>query len=375
MTRLACLALAAAAAVTMVLAPGRAASADRPALTLENRGAHQRGAAARPWTAERLTRAKTITPAVSALALAPEAAPQAAAAGTPAAWAARGPSLPVAPDMTNRIYDPADAVVDDDGDVQPANSGTFEAHFTSSRIIGAQIHTKFPYSTVGRLFFTQPGVGDFVCSAAVISRRVVVTAGHCVHRGSGGQSGFYTNFQFVPAPKNGVAPFGTWNWAFAAVTGAWASGGGSVPNAADYAMIELQDQPGGVRVGDVTGSLGWHTLRLMPNHATLLGYPCNLDQCAQMHQVTAGSFRSTSPNNVEYGSDARGGQSGGPWIQNFGKKASGQPGGPNSEANQVIGVVSYGYVSTSPQAQGGSVPDSRWSDLFNTVCAHRAGNC
>jgi V8-like Glu-specific endopeptidase len=373
MNRLASLALAAVSAVTLVLAPVRAGAADRPALTLDNRGAHLRGAAARYWTAERLTRARPTTPAVSALPLASVAAPQ--AAGTPAAWAARGPSVPVAPDMTNRIYDPADAVVDDDADVEPANSGTLEAHFTSSRIIGAQIHTKFPYSTVGQLFFTQPGIGDFVCSAAVIARRVVVTAGHCVHRGSGGQSGFHTNFQFVPAPKNGVAPFGTWSWAYAAVTGAWAAGGGGVPNAADYAMIELQDQPGGVRVGDVTGSLGWQTLRLIPNHATLLGYPCNLDQCQQMHQITAGSFRSTSPNNVEYGSDARGGQSGGPWIQNFGKKASGQPTGANAGANQVVGVVSYGYVATGPKAQGGSIPDSRWSDLFNTVCAHRAGNC
>jgi hypothetical protein len=94
-----------------------------------------------------------------------------------------------------------------------------------------------------------------------------------------------------------------------------------------------------------------------------------------MHQVTAGAFRNTSPNNVEYGSDARGGSSGGPWIQNFGVVSVGQTGGVNSGVNRVVGVTSYGYVSTDPKVQGASVPDSRWVELWNLVCGRRAGNC
>lgn len=118
-----------------------------------------------------------------------------------------------------------------------------------------------------------------------------------------------TNLLFVPAFRDGVAPFQSWSAAYVVVPGTWATGGGTVPNAADYAMIELNDRTinGQVRrIGEVTGWLGYQTLRLLPNHAHLLGYPCNLDNCQKMHQVTAGSFRGVSPNNVEYGSDMRG---------------------------------------------------------------------
>jgi hypothetical protein len=107
----------------------------------------------------------------------------------------------------------------------------------------------------------------------------------------------------------------------------------------------------------------------------MLGYPCNFDSCQQMHQVSAGAFRNTSPNNVEYGSDARGGSSGGPWIQNFGAASVGQSGGNNPGLNRVVAVTSYGYVSFDPKVQGASVPDSRWVQLWNIVCGHRVGNC
>ena len=65
----------------------------------------------------------------------------------------------------------------------------------------------------------------------------------------------------------------------------WATGGGAVPNAADYAMIDFADQPVGgapVALGDVTGWLGWQTLSLAANHTSKLGYPCNLDSCQKM---------------------------------------------------------------------------------------------
>ena len=97
--------------------------------------------------------------------------------------------------------------------------------------------------------------------------------------------------------------------------------------------------------------------------------------CQQMHQLSAGSFRDTSPNNVEYGSDARGGSSGGPWIQNFGTPSTGQSGGVNEGVNRVVAVTSYGYNSVDPKVQGASIPDSRWVQLWNLVCAHSTGNC
>jgi V8-like Glu-specific endopeptidase len=211
----------------------------------------------------------------------------------------------------------------------------------------------------------------------VIQRRVVATAGHCVH--SGTAAGFHSNWVFVPAFRDGVAPFKQWFWRYVITTGTWAGGGGGVPNAADYAMIEFADQSlttGGpvVKLGNVTGWLGWQTLSLANNHTSKLGYPCNLDSCQKMQNVTSTSFRTTSPNNVEYGSDARGGSSGGPWVQNFATLAVGGGTGSNTGQNRVVGVTSYGYISTDPKVEGASILDSRWVDIWNTICA-RPGNC
>jgi V8-like Glu-specific endopeptidase len=233
----------------------------------------------------------------------------------------------------------------------------------------------YPYITVGTLFFSinnQP----YLCSASVIQHRIVATAGHCVH--SGTQSGFHSNWVFVPAFRDGTAPLMRWNWRAATVTGTWASGGGTVPNAADYAMIEFADQPVGGRtlaLGDVTGWLGWQTLSLSANHTSKLGYPCNLDGCQKMQNVTSAAFRNTAPNNVEYGSDATGGSSGGPWVQNFQVLPTGGGTGSNTGSNRVVGVTSYIYVPSDPKVQGASIPDGRWISLLNLLCGRVPGNC
>jgi V8-like Glu-specific endopeptidase len=268
--------------------------------------------------------------------------------------------------------------------VQPNAAGTFGAHFTSTRVFPMftggsapfSADRSYPYITVGKLFFSING-SPFVCSASVIQRRVVVTAGHCVH--SGTAAGFFDNWVFVPAFRDGTAPFLTWNWRYVIVTGTWAFGGGGVPNAADYAMIEFGDQsltPGAPpsKLGNVTGWLGWQTLSLSTNHTSKLGYPCNLDNCQKMQDVMSNNFRNTSPNNVEYGSDARGGSSGGPWVQNFQVLAAGGGTGLNTGSNRVVGVTSYIYNSLDPKVQGASIPDDRWVQLFNIICS-RSGNC
>jgi V8-like Glu-specific endopeptidase len=265
----------------------------------------------------------------------------------------------------------------------PGAVGSFGAPYTSSRVFplftGANAplsaDRSYPYITVGALFFSI-GRDTYICSASVIQRRILVTAGHCVH--SGDSSGFYSNWVFVPAFRDGTAPLQVWNWRAVAVTNTWATGGGEVPNAADYAMIELDDQTigGSTRaLGEVTGWLGWQTLSLSRNHTSKLGYPCNLDNCNKMQIVTSQAFQNTAPNNVEYGSDAEGGSSGGPWVQNFQQLQPGGGSGANNGSNRVVGVTSYGYVPNDAKVQGGSVPDSRWISLFNFLCGRAPGNC
>ena len=324
------------------------------------------------WTPERLANAQPMLPKVNQNAVTPEAARQ--ASGTPVSLPGKRPTVTLSPDAATRLYVPAQARIQPEaGDIESQAVGSFGAHFTSARVNAPALETIYPNRTVGKLFFTDNGV-DFVCSASVIRQRIVLTAGHCVHRGSGGTGGFHRNFEFVPAFRDRSAPLGIFTARRVGATSLWMTGGGVVPNAADFGMLEINDR-GSVKIGGITGILAVKTLSLIPNHTTKLGYPCNLDNCQRMQQVTSQSKSATSPNNVEYGSNARGGSSGGPWVMNYGVQGTG---GLTTSLNALVSVTSYGYVSTLPQVQGGSIPDSRaggFIPLLNVMCAGRAGNC
>jgi V8-like Glu-specific endopeptidase len=339
-------------------------------------------AASAYWTPERFKAAKPLPlPQAAQRATAPEE-PSGAVEGKVESGEPHAPALQMrAP--AQRLYTP-DAKQDRNREVtEPGAVGTFRAHYTSTRVFPMFTGTAapfsadraYPYTTVGTLFFSINGE-PYLCSASAIQHRIVATAGHCVH--SGTRSGFHSNWVFVPAFRDGTAPLLTWNWRAAIVTGTWASGGGGVPNAADYAMIEFGDQAVGRQIrslGDVTGWLGWQTLSLSANHTSKLGYPCNLDNCQKMQDITSGAFRNSAPNNVEYGSDATGGSSGGPWVQNFQLLQTGGGTGANTGSNRVVGVTSYGYVPSDPKVQGASIPDGRWINILNTLCSRVPRNC
>lgn len=76
-------------------------------------------------------------------------------------------------------------------------------------------YTNYPDKVNGKVFFTKPGIGNFVCSGTAVNapnKSIVWTAGHCVENGASG--GFHTNWVFVPAyssSSNGSRPFGTWS--------------------------------------------------------------------------------------------------------------------------------------------------------------------
>ncbi len=365
------------AAVVLCAAPSFAAPQGN-VVTLE-RGADKNSSAAY-WTPERLAAAKpyVLAPTIAADGVDAAAVDEASATEEGVSVPGAPPSRRPGKNLRQQILDPAavEAFADAAEDaVEGENVGGQAAHFTSSRLIPLSADQTYPYTTVGKLFFTKQGVGDFICSASVIRQRLILTAGHCVHKGSGGTGGFFTNFLFVPAYRDGVAPFGTWDWAYVVTTSTWSTGNAVFPNAQDFAIIEPEDF-NGFRIGaSFTGYLGYVTGKLNPNHATLLGYPKNLDGGLKMHQVTAGSKGSFGNNSVIYGADMTGGASGGPWVQNFGAAATGQTLGTNKTLNQVIGVTSFGPVNTSLLFLGSSIPDSRFVSLINTACAHRAGNC
>lgn len=356
----------------MAALPAAAGNSDHGALTLRRQEAGLTRARGY-WTPERLRAARPLplnqTRFDGSEADEAEAAFAAAAAvaGAPASAPGQLPLPGIRPMLANRLFETSEAEAP--RPVTGRAAGSAGGHFTSHRLIPADADLEYPYRTVGIVLFAIPGEGDFYCSAAVLRRRIVVTAGQCLHQGSGGNNGFYENFLFVPAYRDGVAPYSTWEWSAVTVPTTWSTGNGRLPNAADYGFLEVEDQvyDGAVRkVGDVVGFPGYVIKKLRPNHATLLGYPTNFDQGELMHQVSAKDLRAAAQNTAEFGSDMRSGSAGGPIFQDF---------GDNPNTLKLIGVISYGSNAATVKTQGASIPDTRFTSVLNSACADRAGNC
>jgi V8-like Glu-specific endopeptidase len=240
--------------------------------------------------------------------------------------------------------------------------------FSSSRVIPLSADQFYPYSAVGKLFFKKKDGSSWLCSASVVSQRLVLTAGHCVHDGSGQASGYYSDFVFIPAYRDRNAPFGSWTWASVLTTSPWYSGRQNVPNASDFAILEMNDLSTG-RIGIVVGWFGTLTNRLASNHVLSLGYPLNIDGGEKLHQCASQSIGSTGLGTVSYGTDMEGGSSGGPWVQSFGAPGQGEGG----LYNYVVGVTSFGTPGSKRASS--STLDAQVTSALGVMCNHRAGNC
>jgi V8-like Glu-specific endopeptidase len=70
-------------------------------------------------------------------------------------------------------------------------------------------YSTFPYTTIGKVFFSQQG-GNYVCSGTSVNsnnKSVVDTAGHCVIAGGSG-NGWSSNWVFCPQYYYGSCPLG-----------------------------------------------------------------------------------------------------------------------------------------------------------------------
>jgi V8-like Glu-specific endopeptidase len=176
--------------------------------------------------------------------------------------------------------------------------------------------TSYPKSTIGKLFFTLNGQ-NFVCSASVIGRSTLITAGHC---NSDGTVTFATNRLFCPS-FNGVADAtrGCWSVVSSAVSFPWHNAGNP-----DYDYSCLVTATTGTKlankIGNVTGTLGraWNFGSSQAERT--FGYP----QAAPFNGGTLQTTASTEWYTHDFvaggqiskiiGSDLTGGSSGGPWI-------------------------------------------------------------
>ncbi len=192
------------------------------------------------------------------------------------------------------------------------------------------------------MFFTKPGVGNFVCSGTIINsegKDSVWTAGHCVHSGSGGA--WHSNWTFVPAYDDDLTnprPYGTWSanqlWSKSAWTGS--------SNFAEDMGVAIMNTRNGWHIVDYFGGQGLTVNRGKSVYERAFGYPSeapfdggNLYRCEGTTSPEWDAFFTWSQT-VKIGCDMTRGSSGGGWLYGY-NGSWGQLNGVNSRIDRIVG--------------------------------------
>jgi V8-like Glu-specific endopeptidase len=189
-----------------------------------------------------------------------------------------------------------------------------------------------PYAVEGRIFIRQ-GRERGYCSGTAIdsaSRRLVLTAGHCVNtgpRGLGGSSAWSRYLEFVPAYTDGTAPFGTFVARRPEIYAPepWVKEGN--PNF-DMGIALTKPESGSVNVADAVG--GGATIALDRPRKQLFqtfGYPGKARQLQRCDSPATGEDKLTrqipGPPTVSIRCHWRPGASGGGWLVENGTMVGG----------------------------------------------------
>jgi hypothetical protein len=225
----------------------------------------------------------------------------------------------------------------------------------------------FPNRVHGKVFFTRPGAGNFVCSGTAVDAlnlSTVITAGHCV-RWNGAWA---TNFEFVPGypeeDEGGNPIYGEWAATQESAPSQWVSSQNFKFDVGAVVVAENGGQP----LEDVVGARGILFDQPVSGAVRSHGYPAvspfdgsKLRYCDStlgfLDPLTAGS---SGPQTMGIGCDMNGGSSGGGWVIDDGGVGS------------VISLNSYGRTST-PEVMYGPYFGSTIEALYDSVEADAPG--
>lgn len=220
---------------------------------------------------------------------------------TPARMAeaiAAGPSRPSL--MTDAVTTP-----------RPGASAKVDGAVPTVPSTQADIHTMS-----GRVFFVDDHGENHSCSGSTVNsngKRLVFTAGHCVHGGGSGRGWFDVNrWVFVPAYHAG-SPYGTWSAYQQWSKNGWTNSGN---RAYDVAAVVMQPK-NGVRIVDAVGGQGIEWGYGYGRFIYMFGYPADPPFNGSQLYFCNGTTRNEG-GFPTLDCNMTGGASGGPWLDNYG---------------------------------------------------------
>ena len=187
--------------------------------------------------------------------------------------------------------------------------------------------TRPPATVNGVLFYRAAGSKtDLRCNASTVNsspKNLAFTAGSCVHRGWGGDSGWHDYAVFVPGYREGSAPYGKWVSKELWSNRAWMDSGDQGYN---YGAVVFYPNASGQRLVDVVGANGIAWNYPVEQYTYAFGYPNNYAKGEVLHYCSGTTFGGGifDPRTMflkcdfqVYPGKGRVGALGGPWVMNF----------------------------------------------------------
>lgn len=172
--------------------------------------------------------------------------------------------------------------------------------------------------------FVRNGRSDHFCTASVVDslgHNLLITAAHCIHGGKGGK--YASDIVFIPAYRDGTAPYGVWSPTGLVVDPRWVKA--SDPDF-DVGFVKLAPRDG-ENIQDVLGAnrlafdAGFsHTVRVT-------GYP---NSAAEPVTCVNRTSRQSSHQLRFACAGFAGGTSGSPWVSAF---------DPRTRTGTIVGVI------------------------------------
>lgn len=213
--------------------------------------------------------------------------------------------------------------------------------------------TRRPFWNVGKLFFITNSGEKAHCTAEFVgSRRVLLTAGHCVADMETGEP--FSNFTFAQAYDTGsyTKKIGI---ECVAIYDEFFELGGAIPF--DYAFLYTDEE-------SASGNLGFRKGTPFADVAAV-GYPKNFDDAERMYldKGTTRLYTSIPGIAIMLGNEMRHGSSGGAWIGVLRER-------PGGKSNMVVGLNAR--IGFYPSERAGPLFDQNTKELLQHV---KDGGC